>query len=60
MRTLDLLRRAKQVSWLVACPGLLAFVCGQVDGELCELEVVESSNRPRGSFCLAYRRPDDA
>jgi hypothetical protein len=47
---LDLLRSGKQAAWLVAHPGVLQLIWGQVAGELCGLRVVESRACPRGSF----------
>jgi hypothetical protein len=57
---LDLLRRGKQAAWLVAHPGLLQLTWGQVAGELCGLQVVESHACPRGSFYLSPHRPTGA
>ena len=63
---LDLLRSGKEPAWLVAHPGLLALIWGQVDGErltevrVCGLRVVELSTCPPGSFYLTHRRPDGA
>ena len=57
---LDLLRSGKEPAWLVAHPGLLALIWGQVDGQLCELKVVELSTCPPGSFFLTHRRPNRA
>lgn len=57
---LDLLRRGKRAAWLVADPGLLARIWGQVAGELCGLQVVESGACPPGAFYLTSHRPDDS
>ncbi len=63
---LDLLRGGKEPRWLVAHPGLLALIWGQLDGErltevrVCGLKVMELKTCPPGSFYLSNCRPDGA
>jgi hypothetical protein len=57
---LDLLRSGKEAAWLVAHPGVVELVWGQIDGYLCGLRVMESEASPPGSFYLTHRRPDGA